>query len=541
MKGKVNMKSGLHAGLAVLTIAALIGCSSTTNVGNSPNTSSKTDPSAKPSEPVQTEKSPVEKPPLEKLDKLSYWVYLNSQAAASIKNLGEHEAYKKKQELTGVDVEFIHPQSDEAFNLMMASRELPDVIESGWISMPGGPEKAIADGKIIRLNDYIEDYAPNLSKLLEENPDMRKIISTDTGTIFAFPFYRGDPFLLTFMGLALRQDWLDNLELAMPETLEEWHTVLTAFKNDDPNKNGQADEIPLYYKWSQLGFQAAYGITNGLIQEDGVVKHSWYTPQFKEYITLLSQWYAEGLIDQDYLTTDGKLRDAKLTGDQLGAHVQYTVGKYNALMKDSHPTFEMKAAPYPVITKGTMPIIGHQDPYYTGNGAAITTSAKNVPAIVQWLDFNYSPEGSILFNFGIEGLSYDMVDGVPTFNKEALTDTQLMGRTTLSGAYGPFVQDKRIMEQKSAANRNGIDSLETWMKAENKKHIPRLTLTPEEGSEYASIMNDIDTFVNEQVDKFVMGIEPMDKFDAFVATMKDMGIERAVAIQQAAYERYLKR
>ncbi|QNK59318.1 extracellular solute-binding protein [Paenibacillus sp. PAMC21692] len=534
MKGKVKLIFGLRAGVALLLTAALVGCS--TSGGNSPTASPNASASVKPSEPAQTET-----PAVEKLDKLSYWVYLNSGAAATIKNLGEHEAYKKKQELTGVNVEFIHPQSDEAYNLMMASKDLPDVIESGWISNPGGPEKAIADGKIIRLNEYIDDYAPNLSKLLEENPEMRKIISTDDGTIFAFPFYRGDPFLLTFMGFALRQDWLNNLKLAMPETLDEWHAVLTAFKNDDPNQNGKADEIPLYYKWSDLGFQTAYGITNGLIQEDGVVKHSWYTPQFKEYITLLNKWYSEGLIDQDYLTTDGKLRDAKLTGDQLGAHIQYTVGRYNGLMEGKHPTFEMKAAPYPVITKGTTPIIGHQDPYYTGNGAAVTTSADNIPAIVQWLDFNYGPEGSTLFNFGIEGLTYDMVNGEPVFKEEALADGNLLGRTTLSGAYGPFVQDKRIMEQKSASYKNGVHSLETWMNAENKKHIPRLTLTPDEGSEYASIMNDINTFVKEQVDKFVMGIEPMDKFDAFVATMKDMGMERAIAIQQAAYERYLKR
>jgi len=536
MKGKVNVKFGLQSAVAILLIVALIGCSNS-NEGNSPAAASTAAPTASPTvKPEQTET-----PAVEKLDKMTYWVYLNSQAGATIKNLGEHEAYKKKKEITGVNVEFIHPQSDESFNLMMASKDLPDVIEGEWLDYPGGPEKAIADGKLIRLNEYIKDYAPNLSKLLDENPEMRKNISTDDGTIFDFPFYRGDPFLLTFMGLSLRQDWLDNLNLQMPETLDEWHTVLTAFKNDDPNKNGKQDEIPLYYKWGQLGFQTAYGITNGLFQEDGVVKHSWNTPEFKDYITLLHNWYSEGLIDPDYLTTDGKLRDSKLLGDQLGAHIQYTLGKYNALMAGKHPTFQMKAAPYPVVTKGTKPIIGQQDPYFTGEGAAITTSAKNVPAIVQWLDYNYSPEGSMLFNFGIEGSTYDVVNGQPVFKKEALADTGLMGRSTLSGAYGPFVQDKRFMEQKSAASINGLDSLNTWANAENKKQMPRVTLTPDEGNEYASIMNDINTFVNEQVDKFVMGIEPMDKFDGFIATMKDMGIERAIVIQQAAYDRYLKR
>ncbi|WP_135553686.1 type 2 periplasmic-binding domain-containing protein [Paenibacillus cymbidii] len=539
MKGKVNGLFRWRAAAAVPLIVAVVGCSSSDGGGTTAATATAPGTSTSPS--ASASAKPSEAPKVEKLDKLTYYVYLNSNAAASIKNLGEHEAYKKKKELTGVDAEFIHPQSDESFNLMMASKNLPDIIEEGWISLAGGPEKYIKDGKIIRLNDYIDQYAPNLTKLLKDNPEMRKLISTDNGSIFAFPFYRGDAYLLTYSGIALRKDWLDNLGLKMPETIDEWYTVLKAFKNGDPNKNGKADEIPLYYKWSQFGFQAAWGIKNDFYQENGVVKYGMLQPEFKEYITLLNKWYKEGLIDPDYVTMDNKLRDAKLTGDQLGTLVQNTVGKENALMKDKHPTFEIKAAPYPVLVKGTKPIIGQQDPYFDGTGAAITTSAKNVPALVQWLDFNYGDVGHKLFNFGIEGMTYNMVNGEPKFIASALADTSLMGRTTLSSAYGPFVQDKRWMEQRSAAMKNGADSLTTWMNADNKKHLPRLTPTAEESTEYATIMNDINTFTKEKLDKFVMGVEPMEKFDAFVKTLKDMGIERAVAIQQAAYKRYQRR
>ncbi|WP_127585719.1 extracellular solute-binding protein [Paenibacillus koleovorans] len=525
MKGTFIKKKWVRATVALPLIGALVGCSSDGGSGSSPS-------------PSQAPQSSQTAAPVEKIDKLKYWVYLNSNSAASIKNLSEHGAYKKKQEKTGVVAEFIHPQSDEAFNLMMASKDLPDIIEAGWISLPGGPEKYIKDGKIIRLNEYIDKYAPNLSKLLKENPEMKKIISTDSGAIYSFPFYRGDPFLLTFMGIAMRQDWLNNLGLKTPETIDEWYTVLKAFKNGDPNKNGKADEVPLYYKWDQLGFQSAWGILNEFYQENGKVKYGMLEPQFKEYIATLNKWYKEGLIDPDYATMDTKLRDAKLTGDQLGAHVQYTVGRYNALMEGKHPTFEMKAAPYPVMTKGTKPIIGQKDPAFTGNGAAITTSAKNIPALVQWMDFNYGPEGNMLFNFGIEGETYKMENNYPKFIPEALNDNNLMGRMTLSSAYGPFVQDKRWMEQKSATSRNGRHSLDVWMNADNQKHLPRLTPTPEESSEYAAIMNDIKTFTKEMLDKFVMGIEPMDKFDNFVKTLKNMGIDRAIAIQQAALQRY---
>ncbi|MNF94974.1 hypothetical protein D3C84_777060 [compost metagenome] len=69
-----------------------------------------------------------------------------------------------------------------------------------------------------------------MKKLLDANPEIRKQISTDSGEIYSFPFIRNDPYLLTYYGLALRKDWLDKLKLEVPTTIEEWHTVLKAFK-----------------------------------------------------------------------------------------------------------------------------------------------------------------------------------------------------------------------------------------------------------------------------------------------------------------------
>ena len=477
----------------------------------------------------------------EALKSLTYYSFLNTNTAASLKSLSEHEVYRKKKQVTGVDVTFIHPDSDHSLQLLLTSDELPDIIEAGWISLPGGPEKYISNGKIIRLNPYLEEYAPSFYKLLQLNPDYKKLVSTDDGSIYAFPFLRGDPSLLTFRGLAIRKDWLDNVQMGIPETIDEWQAVLMAFRDKDPNRNGLNDEIPLFIRWDDLGFLTAWGIKKDFYQIDGEVKFGMIQPEFKQYVATLKQWYEQGLIDHDYIITDSRLKEAKLTGDKLGALYSYTLGKENEFMKGQHPTFEMAAAPNPVLIKGDIPILGHRDPVYTGYGAAITTSAKNIPELVRWMDFNYSEQGALLFNFGVEGESYTMVNGEPRFKEELWEEPTTLDRYILASSYGPFVQDKRWMEQKANQWKNGRESLQAWLQADNNRHLPRLSPTELERSDFDTIISDINLYAGEMIDKFILGIESMEHYDQFVDRLKQMGIEQAIQIQQAALERYNNR
>lgn len=482
---------------------------------------------------------------------LTIWAVLNGNAAATMQNANEIAAYQETEKITGTKVEWLHPPTPatEPFNVMISSGDLPDAIEYTWTSVPGGPDKMIEDGVILRLNELIDQYAPNLKRILDENPEWKKMITTDAGNIYLFPFFRGDEYLQTSNGIIIRQDWLDNLGLEMPTTIDEWHEVLTAFKTQDPNGNGVQDEIPLLIEWAgqidyNHAFIGAWGITTRFYQVDGTVHFGPIQPEFKEFLTVMNQWYEEGLIDADYATTDGTMKDAKITGDQLGAFMGYTgssIGRLMSLMED-HPTFNLAGAPYPTLNKGEKPLLGQKDHPYIGYGAAITTANQNPEATAKWYDFKYSEEGHMLFNFGIEGVSYEMIDGYPTYTDEVMNHpelpvTQAMSRYNLASYSGPFVQDRRYMEQYAALPQQK-QAIETWMNAENDRLMPIVTPTAEESARYASIMNDVNTYISEMIDKFVMGVEPLDNFDQFVETLKAMGIEEAIAIQQAALDRY---
>ncbi|WP_019424548.1 extracellular solute-binding protein [Paenibacillus sp. OSY-SE] len=481
---------------------------------------------------------------------LTYWASMGN-AGTVMKSFSEMGAYKELEKRTGTKVEFQHPpsgQEADQFNLMLASGKLPDVIEYSWGGVAKGPDQAIKEKRILRLNELIEKYAPNLSKVLADRPDLKKLVTTDEGNIYVFPFLRPEQELLTFMGPTIRQDWLDKLGLQVPTTIEEWEKMLIAFRDGDPNGNGKKDEIPFLLRDINVAFVGAYGITDGFYREGEVIKYGPIQPQYKDYVTMLNRWYKEGLLDKDYATTDGKLQDAKMTGNLLGSLVTYNgsgVGRYMNLMKEKDPSFKLVGAPYPTAIPGQK-ALGQADSPFAGVGAAVSASASNPEEIVKWMDYKYGEEGHILFNFGVEGESYKMENGYPKYtdeimnNPDGLPVAQAMAKYMPVNWSGPFVQDKRYIEQYIELPEQK-EAMKNWLDADRSKLLPSLTPTSEESSSYASIMADINTYKAEMFDKFIMGAEPIDNFDKFVETIKSMGIEDAIKVQQAALDRFNKR
>jgi putative aldouronate transport system substrate-binding protein len=491
------------------------------------------------------------------LTNLTYFLEMNNNAAPNFKNYNEREAYKELEKRTGVKVEYVHPpvgpdQVKQGLNLMIASNNLTDVIDFNWLTYPGGPEKAINDGVIIDLKDLIEKHAPNLNKILKEHPEVKKQISTDSGKIYSFPDLNLQKEQLTYTGPAIRQDWLDKLGLTAPTTVDEWYTVLKAFKEKDPNGNGKPDEIPFntngnfWFKDSSF-LVGAWGIGHEFYQDKGVVKYGATQPEFKEFVITMQKWYKEGLLDPEYAINDEKLFDAKVTGDRIGSTLLLAgggVGKFNQLMKDKNPKFVMQGIPYPTLKKGDTAALGQKVNYFTGLGAAITKANKNPIETVKYLDYRYGEEGNLLFNFGIEGVSYKMVNGYPTYTDEILKNPQGMPMAQALSKYhgsSPKLIDVRYNEQYSWTTPVLKESVKRWSEALNEMKMPPVTPSPEESAKFSSIMNDVNTYMGEMFNKFVMGAEPIENYDTFIKKLKSLNIDEATKIQQDALDRYNKR
>lgn len=167
-----------------------------------------------------------------KTDKtLKYWYADNT---AGQENKAETPHSKAVYEAIGIKLEWIPVSASiatEQFNLMLASGNVPDIVKYDWTSLPGGAQSAVDAGQILKLNDYIRDYMPNLKKYLSDNPAADKQAKNDNGNYCFVPAYRGDPQLLTYMGPIVRKDWLDELGLDVPETIDDWEIMLKAFRD----------------------------------------------------------------------------------------------------------------------------------------------------------------------------------------------------------------------------------------------------------------------------------------------------------------------
>ena len=549
----------------ILTVGLFSGCSGTSSDKTSNEPATTDEQEQKPAEEPSTEQPSEESkedessepgtfalPIVDEPVTFTYWVPFGGTAKEIISDLSQNDVYKELEKLTNVKIEFIHPpegQESEHFNLMISSGDLPDIIEQGE-RYKGGIDKAIADGIFIRLNELVDKYAPNFKKVIESNEELKKQVYSDSGNLLGFgmissevPGTSLEPKAENpWCGPFIRKDWLDELGMEIPTTIDEWYTALKAFKEQ---KNA---EIPMIWN-NSIGmepstgaFVSAFDIGPNFFIKNGEIKYGPIEPGFKEYLQLVNKWYQEGLIDKDFPTRDSKSIDALVMSGKVGAKLQDGTA---LILKGRAVGIEFAGAPYPKRDENSDIHWRYKNNICRDNYAVITSKCKNPEAAVKWFDYHYTYEGLKLFNFGVEGKSYTSIDelGRPQYVEYLTKDNYLEW-----DRYNHVVRLHNGSYLKSVTRsvpRCWMEDLEkyriVWDNQPADYVLPPITLTAEEGAEYAKIMSDIESYRNEMMLKFIMGQEPLDKFDEFVNNIKAMNIERVIEIYTAALERYNKR
>jgi len=531
------MKKCLASLLCLSLIFCVVGCKKTKNTAEDINTD-------------------VEFPITDREVELSYWSPLNSKVTAFATSLSAVLSYQELEKATGIKIDFQHPpvgQENEQFNLMMASKTLPDIIYHAWGNITGGVDAFVEEGTILKLNDYMDTLAPNYKKLLDENPQAKLETQTDSGDIYMFPFLRTDEKLRFYKGLLVREDWLTKLSLSVPETPEEFYNVLKAFKTNDLNGNGQADEIPLVSKKMEAieTIINGFGASSDYILKDGKVLYGPMQPEYREALTFVKKLFDEGLIDPDFYLTDDNSMDAKVISNQAGIMYGAITGhmsKYMSMMKAQTPDVSIAAMPSMRAADGRVYIFNKLlTRCSTGNGAVITKDNKYIAESVKLLDYFYSENGHMTANFGVLGDTYNMVDGVPVYADKIMKNDSgsaigdILSQYVLAPTSGAFLQDPRYFDQiliyPQQKEAPGI-----WSKdIVTDRIVPATSLTSDEHINYSALNGDISTYKDEMTNKFVIGTEDLGKFDDFIDQLKKLGIENAIAVQQSAYDRYLGR
>ncbi|MCR2805172.1 extracellular solute-binding protein [Paenibacillus soyae] len=524
--------------MTMMIVSGLIlgGCSGNGNGNGNSNSGSEKEntPSAAAGESaVKTDGFPIVDEPL----KLKMFTRI-APANGPFKEMPVFQDYEK---MSNIQVEFIESPTDgfpEKKNLLFASNELPDALYRSALS-PLETVRYGSAGQLIPLEDLIDQYAPNLKALMEEYPEIRAGITSPEGHIYSIPG-------IVTLGSArtdkrwINKSWLEKLNLEVPETTDELYDVLLAFRDGDPNGNGQPDELPMTARKGLqivnfmagsfgLDLQLGYNININ----DGKVEIWSGSERHKELLMYLNKLYSEKLLDQELFSHTEAQYLAKQGTGNTGLFYDQTNNNFLPIM-DQYVGIAPQAGPHDDRLQSNVA------PVPRDFGAFAITSVNEHPeATMRWIDYFYGDEGSTLLRFGREGEHYEMKDGIPYYTEEFLAIEGAQGKMTpYAGGGAPhIINDKVASFINPPQVQEAYEQLEPYM-PEIRYAAP---MFDEATAQQVNVLrNDIDKYFEEQSTKFIVGALSFDKWDEFQATLKKMNLEELQKIYQEAYDKMAK-
>lgn len=380
-------------------------------------------------------------------------------------------------------------------------------------------------------------------------------------TDFETMTYKGEESAFV-LGFQIRQDWLDALNLEMPTNTDELYDVLKAFQDQDVNGNGQADEEFLVnYSSFATDLAQCFGlgidITFVNSQNGNKVESPWYQENVKDYIQYMQKLYAAGLLKMEDSQSSSDMANNKVAavanwGTELWLEPQITVPEGAA-----YPWF----APIRVqAVEGQTPLFRGSNKYNPGwTATAVPASSDKQQAIAKILDFLVTEESVHLTERGIEGVSYEMIDGkVHSISDPTLENTDAVGmslwcngsifpRYTLNNEISEGMDDTIAYAETNGVKNNQSaksdftlscinDPEHRLLHDENGYAVP----TAEEIDRTNEISTDLRTYSSELLTKLIMGEKSLEDWDSYIADLKELGLDDLIAINQARYDRATK-
>ena len=449
---------------------------------------------------------------------------------------------------TGVHIDYQITNTETAsadFSLMVAAGDFPDMI-LGASSYYNNPDQLLEDGVAVDVAPYLETLMPNLKAVLGSNKDWELAAYTDNGAIVEC--YRFEIGTEMNVGPVIRKDYLEKLGKDVPITYDDYYDVLSAFKNE----LGATAPLLMPYTGLTNYFSIGYGVPaelrSGLFYvQDGQVKYAGMEQDYHDFVTLMAGWYADGLIDPDFLSR------TTTTDPDFGLIAAGDAGVWtaNVLMFDMYgdmvddPDFAITGTSYPRKTPDA-PIMYVNEASATNPGYTVTTDCHDVETCLRWIDYWYSEEGTFLANYGLEGVSFEYDEsGNAHLNEDILQSPIGLPSSLTCSIYitngGPYVNDTFRLQYYFGENQKA--AMEIWDRSgdpvSSEGYPAEAGLTTEEAEEYAAVMSDIETYMEEIVTSVLVGNEPVSKLEEVADNLSAMKIEDAIALKQAAYDRYM--
>ncbi|MBE6921601.1 MAG: extracellular solute-binding protein [Ruminococcaceae bacterium] len=481
-------------------------------------------------------------------------------------------------ENAGITIEWdtMSDSLSEQVNIRIAGEQLPDAFQGVGFSNYDISTYG-ADGVFIDLTPYLNaDVMPNLTKILEEHPDIRAAITMSDGKIYGLPAAEQ----MGTAGIGLEEDysiytvpqfsminkaWLDELGLPIPTTLDELHDALVAFKENDMSAtyygNAPGSTIPMstgfdQWCWGQNVFYAGFGFTNWtndicndlVLQDDGTVDFVSTWDGYRDAVTYFHDWYAEGLMDVEMFSQSTSQLIAKCSQGQVGVATWWYIEEVMGEKSSDYVFLPILEGP-----DGTYNVTVRDGGAVNSGNLNVTSACGNPEALLkfydQWYDgevvmqLQYGPIGTFFTEQDDKGMWISITDeeAREKFGKSA---GELKGvhevygpKLILSSYYNDYfyMEDRAIVRLQDLAN----SWVDPYVKSMTTYPID-CVFTSDELEVIDRYRADFESAVSEQEALWLKDGGPSDEeWDAYCQMLVDScGMEELLKVYQAAYDRY---
>lgn len=460
--------------------------------------------------------------------------------------------WQEVEKRLGIKIKWEVSPSDQwnttMYTRIASGRGLPDIMGlPNW--QCADIDKLSSENVIIPLNSLINNYAPNIKKILNDNSNVRKQTTAPDGKIYSIDeYFEANEY---YDSVLIRKDWLDKLNLPVPKTVDQFLATFKAFKEKDPNGNGKNDEIPLSvsegykYDYFSSGFGLASPLQECLPDANGKVVYEKTTPNYKNFLSFLADLYKSGLMDPQYAVGDTSKFESLVAQNIIGVTVgggdweaRYEADLHNAGYKDA----DYMLIDPPTDDQGNIQLVKRTE---LGGQIGISSDCKNPELCIKIMDYLWgSDEGNTLLHYGLEGTSYTVDENGKKHFTDFVTnnpDGLDAGSALRSIGAWPSLFDRQTREFMSDLfPQDAVQYYSDNMAA--GKYIdpfPKMLYTKEDISTASEILGDINTYQQEMELKFILGQEDIAKYDTeYLPKMKDLQVDRYVALRQQQYDRY---
>lgn len=438
---------------------------------------------------------------------------------------------------------------DEQFNLIMTSGDLPDIMafyegKSGFSSV----NKFGSQGAFLPLEDLIEEHAPNLKKAILDDKSVKEALVASDGHIYYIPMLSA---LNAARGWFIRYDWLEKVNKDVPTTTDELYDVLVAFRDQDPNENGLKDEIPMVFRrrgddsFYNLGaLSYAFDADTSWVVRDGKVEFGPAEEQYKDFLEYIAKLYDEKLIDQEILTRTGNARNDLFGKNVAGCIHDWfaSTASLNDSLSDEIPSINLRHIAPPIASASTPYTRIQMSKVRADGGWSISHSNPDPVATIKMMDFLFSEEGSKLVNFGVEGDTYNMVNGKPVYTEKITNNPERGFHESLvtNGLQWKIGLQQDIEYEKQFANEIATEARIDYMDNYIIDEFPTLSFTEEERMIIDDKFSQIKLYTAEMSAKALVGGIKVSDYDKVFSKLDSMGLNEVKAIYQAAYDRKFK-